>query len=62
MTADSKLIEEYLRALVLTIFTHQCSANQGDSSDRVIDNENREANDFMILVCLGFTYLIFIGF
>ena len=27
-----------------------CSANQGDSLDRAIINENRQTNDFIILV------------
>lgn len=28
-----------------------CSANRGDSLDRSIDSENRQNDDFVILVC-----------
>ncbi|KAG6408073.1 hypothetical protein SASPL_131076 [Salvia splendens] len=48
-TALKKLEEEKGIAIRFVIGR---SVNQGDSSDRKIDSENREANDFMILVCL----------
>ena len=46
--------------LVNLIFIHlyqsknihsSCSTNRGDSSEKDIDSENMQANDFIILVC-----------
>lgn len=31
-----------------------CSANRGDSLDREIDNESRQTDDLIILVCSAF--------
>jgi hypothetical protein len=52
----------FLSVLLSTIMDHDesikkwfsvfsCSANPGDNLDRGIDNENRQSNDFIILVC-----------
>lgn len=35
---------------MLTDFMHQCSVNNDDSTDSEAESENRQANDFIILV------------
>lgn len=37
--------------LLVVVYCHR-SANRGDSSDRLIDDEEREMQDFLILVIL----------
>ncbi|KAK4490779.1 hypothetical protein RD792_001491, partial [Penstemon davidsonii] len=50
--ALKKLEEEKGMSAMFNYFAHQCSVNRGDSSDREIDSENGQANDFIILVSL----------
>ena len=46
------LLDDYQLTLSADLF--YCSANRGDQFDRAIDSENRNTNDFIILVRLHF--------
>lgn len=58
-------IVQGLARSIITDYMFLSSANRGDSLDKGIDNEDKQTNDFLILVCLSGSlnsYSIFMDF